>query len=534
MKTHVVRVISLITLIIVSSMLGSAATAAVPVKSGEINIVFVGEEPKVLDGQATPFDSGAMFSALLSDRLVGKDRDNNIRPYLATSWSASKDGTVWTFKLRKDVKFHDDTPLNAEAVKFSFDRILDPKTQSAWSVSIIGPIVRTEVVDQYTFRVVHKTPYAPFLDAISQGYVPIWSPTAVNKYGPDGFAQHLVGSGPWMLQQYKPGEQVVYVKNPNYNWAPEYFKHQGPAYLDKVTIRWISDAATAVQVLKAGEANAVIRFPAQNVFDFSKNLNYQVTRASFTGSPVLYIMNTSKPPLNDLSVRKALEYSINQREIVKVLFRGEAIITRGVMYPTTSCYWKGAESMYPFSVDKAKALLDQAGWKPDTTGVRMKDGQKLQITVVNFSDQSLGPIVQAQLKEVGVDAKIEQVPGPIQLQRAINGDFNMIYLHNAASDPSILDIMYNSANLKPGGWSWTRYKDPKLDALLNESTITVDPSKRCQLLTDAQKIIMDQALVLPVYGRLTISVMARSVKDLSFGPRPNVDLWVYDTYIEKK
>ena len=133
-----------------------------------------------------------------------------------------------------------------------------------------------------------------------------------------------------------------------------------------------------------------------------------------------------------------------------------------------------------------------------------------------------------------MDAKIDQVPGPIQLERAASGDFNLIIQHMAYVDPGVLDMLYNSKNLKPGGWSWTRFKDAKLDALLDEAMVTVDLAKRCELLTEAQKIIVNNAIVMPYYGSYSIMVMTSNVKDLDFGPRPNVDLWVQDTYVEKK
>ncbi len=521
--------------IIALSMVLTLVPAAVPapVSGGELTIVYVGDEPKVLDAQVDPFDSAAMVSALLADELVAKDKAGNFQPYLASKWSVSKDGKEWTFTLRRDVQFQDGTPLNAEAVKFNFDRILDPKTQSGQAADMLGPIVRTEIVDPYTFRVVHGSPYAPFLDSISQGFIPIWSPTAIKKYGPDEFERHLVGSGPFILQEYHAGDRFVLGRNPKYAWAPKIYKHQGPAYLDKVTFRFVSETTTALAAFRAGETDMLIRFPPQNVSDFRGKPNFQVLTAPYTGSPVLYVMNISRPPLDDIRVRKALEHAIDQVQIVKVLYKGEAVATKGVMYPGSPCYWKGAETVYPHDVNKAKALLDEAGWKPNAQGIREKGGKTLQVTLVNAFVQDLGPIVQAQLRAVGVDAKIDQVPGPIQLERAGNGEFSTIFQHMAYSDASVLDMLYNSKNLKPGGWAWTRYKDPKLDALLDQSTVTVDQTKRCQLLVDAQKVIVNQALVLPLFGRQQIAVATQKAKDFGFGSRPNVDLWLYDAYVEK-
>ena len=507
---------------------------ATVIKGGKLTLVLAIGEIKILDGQVWGSGESAMISSWVADTLVGADRDGKFKPYLATEWQVSEDGKTWTFKLRKDVKFQDGTAFDAEAVKFNFDRIQDPKTQSLQSAAMLGPVATTEVMDAYTFKVTYKEPYPRFLDAISQGFFPMWSPTAVKKYGPDEFTRYLVGSGPFMLKEYKPGEKYVLVKNPDYNWAPAYMKHQGPAYLDEVTFRFIAEAATAVSSLKNGEADIVMRFPEANAPEFRNNPKYQVLDGTNTGSPVLLVMNTTKPPLNDLKVRQAMEHAINQEDLVKAVMRGEADVTRGVMYPSSPCYWKDAEKVYPYDVKKAKALLEEAGWKLGADGIYEKEGKKLQFTVVLLSAYSpLGPVAQAQLKEIGADAKIDLVPGAVQMERGAKGDFNMIFQHMTYSDPVVLDMLYNSKNAKLGGWAWTGYVDPKLDDLLNKSSVTVDMAKRCELLTEAQKIIAQNALVLPMYGRKQLSIMTPRVKDFSFGPRAAVDVWLYNTYVEK-
>lgn len=498
-------------------------------KGGELHVVFVGDEPKVLDAQVDPFDPAAMVCAWLADTLVAIDRDGKFIPALATEWTTSEDGTTWTFTLREDVTFHDGTPFNAEAAKFNFDRILDPATQSAQAAAMLGPVQSTEVVDEFTFRVTHEEPYVPFLDSISKGFIPMWSPTAVQQYG-DSFGLHCVGSGPFILEEAKPAEHYVLVKNPDYNWAPAYAGHSGPAYLDRVVVRWIKENTTAIAALNAGEADVVIGFPPESVADFSGD-DYQVVKAELTGSPTLYVMNTEKAPLDDINVRKALQHAINQEEIVQVLFKGEAIPTKSVMYPASRYYWEGGESVYPFDIEKAGEMLDQAGWTLGSDGIREKDGQKLQVTIVNAFIEDLGTIVQAQLLQAGVDAKIELVPGPVQLERATSGDFHLIFQHFAYTDPGVLDMLYNSKNAKPGGWSWTRFKNERLDEVLDQSSLTVDDEKRGELLTEAQQIIVENAIVLPLYGRYYHFVMAAKVKDFVVGPRARVDVWLNDTYV---
>jgi len=542
-KTHE-RVVRLTALLLMSVMLLTACTtSAVPTpatsapvaKGGKLTLVMAIGEIKLLDAQVWGSGEAAMISSWTSDMLVGRDKDGSFKPYLATEWQVSGDGKTWTLKLRKDVKFQDGTPFNAEAVKFNFDRILDPATQSMQSASMLGPVASTEVVDPYMFRINYKEPFPRFLDSISQGYFPMWSPTAVKKYGPDDFSRHMVGTGPFILKEHKPGDRYVFARNPDYNWAPAYMKHQGPAYLEELTIRFIGEAVTAVASLKNGEADVVMRFPEALVAEFRDDPKYTVLDGANTGSPVLLVMNTKNPPLDDLKVRQALEYSVNQEQMIKTVMRGEAIVAKGVMYPGSSCYWKDAAAMYPYDTTKAKALLEEAGWKTGADGIREKGGKKLQVNLVLHSAYSqIGPVVQAQLKDVGADAKIDVVPGAIQMERGTKGDFHLIFQHMTYSDPGVLDMLYNSKNAQPGGWSWTGYVDPKLDDLLNKSAVIVDLAKRCELLTEAQKIIAQNALVLPMYGRKQLVVMTSSVKDFSFGGRAAVDVWLYDTWVEKK
>lgn len=507
------------------------AAGAQDAKGGKLSVVFVGEEPKLIDAQVDPFDPAALVCTWLSDTLVSIGPDGAFIPSLATEWSASEDGLTWTFTLRSDVTFHDGTPFNAAAAKANFDRILAPETASAQAAATLGPVVSTTAVDDVTFQVVHSAPWVPFLDSISKGFIPMWSPTALEEYGLDGFGLQLVGTGPFKAKEIKPAEQFVFERNPDYAWGPAHSTNTMAPFIEEVTVRWIAENTTAIAALQAGEANVVIGYPAEALTEIEGG-DYQVNKAELTGSPTLYVMNVTKAPLDDIAVRKALQHAINQEEIVEVLWNGEAIATKGVMYPASRCYWSEAETVYPFDPEGAKTLLTEAGWTMGSDDVFEKDGTKLSVTIVNAFVEDLGTIVQAQLKDIGVEATVELVTGPIQLERAASGDFNLIFQHFAYTEPGVLDILYNSANHKVGGWSWTGYTDPALDELLNESSTTIDTEARCALLTQVQQIIVEQALVLPLYGRYYVYVTAADVKDLVVGPRPRMDAWLNDAYVE--
>ena len=500
-------------------------------KGGTLSIVFVGEEPKLIDAQVDPFDPAALVCTWLADTLVATDATGAFIPSLATVWSSSEDGLTWIFTLRTGVTFHDGTPFNAAAVKANFDRILAPETASAQAAATLGPVVSTTAVDDVTFQVVHSSPWVPFLDSISKGFVPMWSPTALEEYGLEGFGLQLVGTGPFKAKEIKPAEKFVFERNPDYAWGPAHTANTGAPYLEEITVRWIAENTTAIAALQAGEANVIIGFPAEALTEIEGG-DYQITKAELTGSPTVYVMNTTRAPLDDIAVRKAMQHAINQDEIVEVLWNGEAIATKGVMYPASRCYWAEAQDAYPFDVEGAKTLLTGAGWTMGSDGIMEKDGAKLAVTIVNAFVEDLGTIVQAQLKDIGVEATIDLVTGPIQLERAASGDFDLIFQHFAYTEPGVLDILYNSANHKPGGWSWSGYTDPALDGILNESSTTLDGDARCGLLAEVQQIVVDQALVLPLYGRYYVYVSAANVKDLGIGPRPRMDAWLNDAYVE--
>src|SRR5438046_2052607 len=156
-------------------------------------------------------------------------------PAIAEKWEVSPDATVYTFNLKKGVKFHDGTPFNGAAVKFTLDRIVDPTTKAGQSHDQLGPYDHTEVVDDYTIKVVMKQPYAPLL-------------TNMNGY---------MGIGPFMFKEWVPKDHVTLVKNPDYNWGSSFFKHTGPAYLDEVVYKIIPEPSVRTGTLKTGETQII-------------------------------------------------------------------------------------------------------------------------------------------------------------------------------------------------------------------------------------------------------------------------------------
>src|SRR5216683_654924 len=202
-----------------------------------------------LDPQVTNYDSTIRITLNVCEPLVWEPEPGKFVPGLADSWDVTPDAKQYTFKLKKGVKFHDGTPFNAEAVKFTLDRVVDPATKAGQSHDQLGPYDHTEVVDDSTVKVVMKQSYAPLLTNLN-GYLGIVSPTAVQKMGMAEFARHPVGTGPFVFKEWVAKDHVTLVRNPDYNWASSFFKHRGAAYLDQVIYKIIPEPSVRTGTLK--------------------------------------------------------------------------------------------------------------------------------------------------------------------------------------------------------------------------------------------------------------------------------------------
>jgi peptide/nickel transport system substrate-binding protein len=199
----------------------------------------------------------------------------------------------------------------------------------------------------------------------------------------------------------------------------------------------------------------------------------------------------------------------------------------------TRCYWDGAETAYAYDPDKAKALLDEAGWVEGSDGIREKDGQKLSLVGVVISSQELLEYLGPKLQAVGVDLKIELVPGPVQLERAIAGDFDLMFEHLSSVEPDVLYLVWYSENLKPGGWAWSRFKNDRVDELLDQTKQEADPDKRCELFVEVQQIVTENVPALPTVSNAVIYAMSSNVKGFQVGGAVRSYFYINNMYIEE-
>ena len=469
------------------------------------------------------------------DTLVYQDLDGSFVPGLAERWEVSEDGRTYTFYLRHNVRFHDDTPFNADAVKFNLDRIANPDTKSRKARGMLGTYSHTEVADDYTVKIHFSEPYAPFLDSLSQVYLGMASPTAVQQWGAE-YQMHQVGTGPFIFNEYLPNDHLTLARNPNYDWAPSVYQHDGPAYLDEVVFKFYVDPAVRALALESGEADVMGEIPPTDAARLEEDPGFTLIRVAIPGQPLQFFLNTENPPTDDPRVREALLYATDQQAIVDTIFQGYSPPAYGPLSAATMGYSDQVEDLYPHDPSKASALLESAGWiDADGDGIR-EDADGLLLTLRGYLMSwgylpEVGQLLQAQLREIGVDFQTELVAFPAAVEAAGQGLHNLAPMTFSGSDPSLLGTTYLSSNAD-GGFNWSNVRDEELDRLLTQGLTELDDTARLGLYASAQRRIMDLSLVLPIRDYVNLNAARASVRGLRYD-RQGWFPWLYDTYLEE-
>jgi peptide/nickel transport system substrate-binding protein len=441
------------------------------------------------------------------DQLVASDENSKPSPGLAQRWEIAPDGMSVTLFLREDVKFHDGTPFNAEAVRFTFDTIADPKLGSQAAVDLLGPYAGSDILGPYTIKVRFTRPYAAAIAAFAQNELSPVSPTAVQRLGDAGFAQAPVGAGPFRFASWERGRQVILERNDDYSWAPAFMSHQGPSRVARVVHRFIPDAATRVAALERGEIDIADVVPVLDMRRLSDDRRFKTLVGNATGMPLGLMLNTSRGPFQDVRVRQALAYALDRPRMVQGMFFGLIDPAYGPISRTTPGYWAGVEQMYRPDRNRAIALLEEAGWRPGPGGIRVKDGQPLQALyfVPPPMGQDVAVQLQAEARRVGIDLKVENITFARNQDLVFANGYDMLPLRWINADPSLLEIPFHSRNIPEVGrykFNWARFADPETDKLLEQGAGEVNEAKRDAIYAAIQKRVMEQALWLPLHNQV--------------------------------
>jgi len=449
-------------------------------------------------------------------------------PELAEKWDVSSDGLVWTFYLRKGVKFHSGGELTAEDVKYSIDRTIQRGKGAAY---IWDSVKQIDVVDKYTVRFTLSYP-APLDLIASAGYAAhIFSKDAVESHdqGDDGSKwfseENECGTGPYKLESYSKSELVM-------TKFDDYWKGWEGKHFDKVIIKSVPESATARQMLEAGELDIVDDLPLEMIDALEKNPKIEIVRTpSFQN--LMAFFNTEKAPLDNKLVRQALSYAFPYDDVINYVWKGNANQSRG---PIPKGLWGHSDTLFQYSHDiqKAKDLLTHAGYP--------NGGFKLTLTY-NSGDEperKTAELFKAELTKLGIDLDIRGMPWDSQwsLAKATNPkdrqDIFVMYWWPDYMDPlSYLINLFHSED-EPF-FNLCYYKNPTVDQMIDEAlqTAGIDRAKATQLCYDVQKILVDDAPAIFIWDQIYTRAKQKTLKGYIDNPvYPHV-VFFYDLYREE-
>ncbi|HMK09259.1 MAG TPA: ABC transporter substrate-binding protein, partial [Anaerolineales bacterium] len=438
-----------------------------------------------------------------------------ILPSLAESWTVSPDGRSYTFRLRKDVRFHDGTTFEASDVIANLDYIVDPDHHSQKAVFLLGPYQSAEAPDDRTLILHLSQPFPPLLDSLSQVYLGIASPEALARWGPSEYPFHQVGTGPYRFVEYVPNDHLTLAKNPDYNWAPAIY-HNARPYFDEIVFRFYEDPATRALALENGDVDVMGEVPPLDARRLGDSGTFTLQAIPISGQPTQFLFNTARPPTNDPEVRRALIQAVDRQAVVSTIYGESSPVADG---PLSHNNWAFSQAS-PFpSYDTAAASdrLEAAGWAVGPSGVRQHDGQPLQLKIVAPSwgyHPEVAQLLEAAWEAIGAQVEVQVAPGFGLLKEAVqSGDYNLVGSEFFGTDPDVLRPMFASGGL----YNWMNVADPALDDLLERAATTaVSQNERRTLYAEAAQRIQDQSLILPVRDYVDLVVANARLTGLRF------------------
>jgi peptide/nickel transport system substrate-binding protein len=461
----------------------------------------------------------------LFDSLVELDQSLNVRPLLAESWEVSKDGLPYTFKLKRGVKWHDGTPFTARDVAFTFYAVLNPKVTTphrAYFDALAGfpeltnkdapkraeelAVKPIEVVDDHTVRFRLRYPSGSFLAVLTNpraGIIPEHLLKTADLNTTD-FNRKPVGTGPFKFVEWRRGERLVMEANPHY--------HGGWPALDRLIFRIIPDSVVLLQELRAGGVDFIENPPLNEVARLKQTAGLKVLVADNT-SYNYFGWRQDLEPFTDVRVRRALNHAIDVPTLVKEALQGYATIATG-QFPPASWAFDPAVKPYAYDPSRAKALLGEAGFRPEADGVLARNGKRFSFTIrhdqANQAVKDTAVIIQEYLKRVGVEAKLEPLDWPTFVKKLFASEFEGIvvgWTNHHDPDPFAYTIWHSS---QWKGRNFAHYKNPRVDELLEQARRTAVVGERKKHYAEFSKILMEDAPYVFLYFPQQVFVTRQS------------------------
>ena len=450
-----------------------------------------------------------------------------IIPGLAESWTTSKDGKTYTFRLRKNVKFHKTdffTPtrnFNADDVLFSFNRMRDPKhpfnkvsggIYEYFAAMEMGPLISDiSKKDAYTVEIKLTRPEAPFIANLAMAFMSILSQEygeqLIKQNKKENIDNYPVGTGPFIFQSYTKDTLIRFNRNADY--------FEGSPKIEKLVFAITPDASVRYQKLKAGECHMIIEPAPADIENMKKDKNLSVI--SGAGLNVAYVaMNTKKAPFDKLEVREAINHAVNKKSLIEAIYMGNGIEAKNPLPPTIWSYNNDIQD-YDYNPQKAKELLKKAGFP---NGFETEMWTLPVSRPYNPNGKKMGEILQANLNQVGIKVKLVTFDWPTYLAKARKGEHSMIQMGWTGDngDPdNFLNVLLGCAGVEAGS-NYALWCDKKFEKIMEDAKLISDVKKRTALYKSAQDIFHKELPWIPIAHSVIFRAMSNKVKNYKISP----------------
>ena len=439
----------------------------------------------------------------VTDKLVYVDAEGKVSPWIAESWEQNDDATQFTLHLKKGVTFSDGTPLDASAVSANLDIwYAGRRNEGILPIGLFPKTyTRAEAMDATTVKVLFKAPTLGFIPTLGyHGSILISPKTLAQPAKQQADLARTSGSGPYLVDSWKEGDFVKLVKRKDYNWGPQAVGHTGPAYLDSITYKIVSEPSLRVAAVQSGQADVAYNASPQELKSL-KEAGFTVATPRYLGFVNGLAINTRLEPYNDVRVRQALQAGINRQEIIDTVYTPDWKLATSFIQSNVPGATDHSE-LLAYNPDKAAKLLDAAGWIKGANGIRSKDGKPLALTLYSnpylATAKSIDELIAQQLGRIGWKVIIRAYDVVTFGEKVSFGgaavpayEVTRSFI-DAGTVASILTDANNGEN-----WFALGDSDKKLNDLRDRIASAGSAEIRDPLLDELQKYVLEQGYFIP-------------------------------------
>lgn len=472
----------------------------------------------VLDPHMSDLPEAGMVFRQIYDTLVYRDNDSDqLLPGLATDWQVSQDGLTYTFQLRQDVAFHDGSAFTAAAVAQNIERIFHPESSPSLARELLGSLQQVDILDDHTVRLRLSEPRAALLDGFAQPFLGMASPTALERYDGFRYQYNQSGTGPFILEDYLPGERIVLRRFQEYIVEPAIYELLTGEEIDRIEISIIRDSDANLLSLLGISQDVIDDVSPAAAQVLAGNSRVTLLPTEIPGQTAQFVFNTNRRHLNNRDVRLALLLATNRIGISDQVFYNISPVAWAPLAESTGYAHTGYVNRFAFDLDQAQALLFGAGYvDSDQDGILDQAGDELALTMLVPPWGQLpevAALLQEQWRQIGLDLRAEPVPGKSQLQSLIqSGQYDLLPVDNYGLDPGILGRVF----LEDSPYAFSRAHDPALTNLLIRAAQEQDPNRRRNQYYEIQALLMNEALLLPIREVARLRAVSANVVGLQY------------------